>query len=221
MPYNPYYIQKQSPIYNQGYYGAQMGQFQQQINPNAFSTSQGSFQPRSTQGPQTAQRIGGGTGALGAGVQGAAQIAGYISEGNSEANAVPNSINAQQEFDPWGKPVYNLGQDTVNLANTDTNVGKGMVGKSALAGATTGAAIGGVYGAAIGGVVGGIAGLIGQGAARKKARRRKAKAYSAIQSGLKDYNQQTMSYEQNNLSREAYNDQVRMNNPYQFPTNYY
>lgn len=223
MAYNPYYIPQQKyPTYNQGYYSTdKMNNFHQSMpNQNSFSTG-GSFQNQ--QVPQTQSGGSGGgnvMGGIGSVTQGVGQIAGHIGEGMAEAKAINPNLESQQQTDAFGKPLYTLGADQQRMYNTDVNVGKGMVGKTTLAGASAGAAFG-PWGAAIGAVVGLGAGLIGKGAAKRKAKKRKIRLFNNLQTAKRTYNDQNIMFEQNQMARSSYEDQLRQYNPYGLPSNYY
>lgn len=222
MAYNPYYIQPQYPQYNQGYYNTQqINNFRQAMpNQNSFS-AQGSFSQQ--QAPQATSQVNGANMMAGAGsvIQGAGQIVGHIADGNAQARSINTGLSAQEEYDPYGQPVYNLGADQQRYLQTDTSkVGKGMVGKTALAGAQAGSAFGPI-GTVVGGFVGAVAGAFGRNSVRQKAKKRKRKLASNLQAAQSRFNDQNIMSGQNQLAQSAYMDQIRTNNPYAFPTNYY
>jgi hypothetical protein len=221
MAYNPYYVQPQYPTYNQGYYSTEkINNFYQSMpNQNSFSTG-GSFQQAPQQ--QQQQSFGGGDtmNKIGGVAQGVGQIAGYIGEGIGEANSIQTQVDGEYMTDSSGKPLYTLGEDQKRVNSINTNVGKGMVGKSVLSGASAGMTFG-PWGAAIGAVVGLGAGLIGKGAARRRARKRKRRAFDNLQAAKYEFNRKNIGFEESMMSRQAYEDQLRNNNPYGFPSTYY
>jgi hypothetical protein len=104
--------------------------------------------------------------------------------------------------------------------NANTNVAKGLVGKSVLSGAKAGMSFGPV-GAAIGAFAGAIYGGFTRNIKRQKAKKRKRQLLANLTSAQNRFNDQNVSYNQSQLARSAYEDQLRNNNPYGLPSNYY
>lgn len=221
MAYNPYYVQPQYPTYNQGYYSTEkINNFYQSMpNQNSFSTG-GSFQQ---QAPQQQQSFGGGGDTMnkvGAVAQGVGEIAGYMQESGAKVKSINPNVNTI-EYDPYGRPIYNLGADQQRFLQTDPNqAGKGVVGKSTIAGAKAGSTFGPI-GTAVGAFAGAVAGAFTRNINIARAKRRKKKMESNLLGAQNRYNQANVDYTQSTLSRQAYEDQLRNNNPYGFPSTYY
>jgi hypothetical protein len=120
-----------------------------------------------------------------------------------------NELIPEQALGYGGAPQYQVGQAYQEYAARDPKaVGKGLVGKSALSGASAGAAFG-PWGALIGGGVGAIAGLFGRKKARKKARKAKNQKQQQLADYQGDFNQAAETYAGQRQSSAAYMQRLR------------
>jgi len=142
----------------------------------------------------------------------AASIVGDGLAGIQEAKNI-NTNAPTQQFDSFGRPMYNVGDFASQVASMNPSGASGFqIAGSTLKGAAVGAQFGGPIGAAIGGAVGGIStALFG---ARKKTleRRKKSLARGNLFAAQQNYNQQTSDYFARQSAQSLYNNQFNSEN---------
>jgi hypothetical protein len=163
------------------------------------------------------------------GITGAASI--FMDNHNAIQQAKGINTNVASPYsDAYGRPIYNLGEDVARMQGINPkDAGKGLIGRSAVTGASTGAAIGSVIpgvgtaiGAGVGAVVGAGAGLIGRTRARNKARDRKKTLGTNIQAAQYGFNDASNNYSELMQARNAYrSSQTQLfSNPMNLPSQY-
>lgn len=136
---------------------------------------------------------------------------------------ISDVIQAQKEYEyniptlmsanPYDRPAYSLGgawQENANFNPEDA--GKGLIGQSAISGASSGGAIGsslgpigGLVGAGAGAVVGAVSGLFGKKAAVRNARLAKEREYNKLKKAQSEYNVESAQYDATADYRDRYN----------------
>jgi hypothetical protein len=142
--------------------------------------------------------------------KGAMGLEGALGIGMTLANAtssIPEVQRVQQAgyTDMFNTPQYNLGGLQSNIKDIQrSDPSSGLVGSTALQGASTGAAVGGVPGALIGGAVGAIAGLFGADSAEDEKRKREQEARRRLYTAQENFNRQNEAANRNRLAYEQY-----------------
>lgn len=241
MAYNPYYIKRQDPYYQQGYYGGQMDSFRQALPDQGAFSARGNFFQNQGVAEQSQQggNVGGAImGGITSGLQGYAQgtaetndfsidpMAGYkgsfqgLGQGGV-IGAIVGGIGAQ---------VGTFSQVNKNLKRLNTNVegysidqyGNPVFQGSAYTDAATNLqkldegrkAINRSWDPA----TRVFSGLFGT---KKKIREKERKLQRSILRSQQEFNTANISSNEAFLARQAYQDQLSRNNPYGFPLNYY